>query len=73
MNVYTKFGGTYKWDPVRNLHFEDLTDTRSDIDLHIGKETSVPVNSDSINVFLDLEQPNTWYGGPTCRAFRNAK
>tara|TARA_Y100001972_G_C7638933_1_gene320954 strand:- start:779 stop:1714 length:936 start_codon:yes stop_codon:yes gene_type:complete len=73
MNVYTKFGGTYKWDPVRNLHFEDLTDTRNDIDLHIGKETSVPVNSDSINVFLDLEQPNTWYGGPTCRAFRNAK
>ena len=72
MNVYTKFAGTYKWDPVRNLHFEDLTDVREDIDLYIGKETSVPLNSDRTNVFLDLEQPNTWYGGPTCRAFQNA-
>jgi len=72
MDVYTDFARTYEWDPVRNLHFDELESTRDDVDLYIGMRHQKPINSDKINVFIDFEQPNTWYGGPEDEPFGHA-
>lgn len=72
MNVYTNFAGNYAWDPIRNLHFDEIDAPRDDIDLYIGVRQTTPVNADNINVYIDFEQPNIWYGGPDDMPFKHA-